>query len=184
MLFHTYACLYFFVREHPAFIKQEATGCEPCCRAHGDCGEGGFCGALEGGRRICLIRCRTDQDCDGDSVCRAVNAGDGRVFEFCLNNPQETSEEICPEYYRCGGEIPRCDGDEDCPGPSYHCDWDGQCREGELRPEPQEPQVPGLEPQNDPPKPNPSGCSCRQLPVAEGLFLISAAFLLRRRRAS
>jgi len=45
-----------------------------------------------------------------------VNAGDGRVFEFCLNNPQETSEEICPEYYRCGGDIPRCDGDEDCPG--------------------------------------------------------------------
>ena len=51
-----------------------------------------------------------------------MNAGDGRVFEFCLNNPEETSDEICPEYYRCGSEIPRCDGDEDCPGGMFGCD--------------------------------------------------------------
>ncbi|MBM65436.1 MAG: hypothetical protein CMH55_04285 [Myxococcales bacterium] len=160
--------------------------CRACsqCRAHDDCGEGGFCGALEGGRRICLIRCRTDQDCDGDSVCRAVNAGDGRVFEFCLNNPQETSEEICPEDYRCGSDIPRCDGDEDCPGPSYHCDWDGQCREGELRPRPEEPQLPGPEPKTEPPPASPSGCSCQKVPLVDGLVLLFVAALLRRRRAS
>ena len=160
--------------------------CRSCaeCRAHDDCGEGGFCGALEGGRRICLIRCRTDQDCDGDSVCRAVNAGDGRVFEFCLNNPQETSDEICPEDYRCGGDIPRCDGDEDCPSASYHCAWDGQCREGEWQPPPEEPIIPEPEPQNDVPLEQVSGCSCQGVPLVDGLCLLFLCALFRRRRTS
>jgi hypothetical protein len=53
-----------------------------------------------------------------------------------------------------------------------------------LRPQPQEPQLPGLKPNNEPPQPSPSGCSCRHIPVTEGVFLLFAAFLLRRRRAS
>jgi hypothetical protein len=159
-------------REDPYFCA----ACAPCS-AHSQCGSGNWCTPVDG-RSVCLVACSSDGRCPGDSVCREIRAN-GRVRRFCLNDPEETSSQVCPESYRCRYPEGRCRVAADCPTRDHWCDDRGDCRLDDDEPEPP------VDPPVNPPAPNNTpvaGCAClggSPWDAGTGLLLV---LLLGRRR--
>jgi hypothetical protein len=157
-------------RENPYFCP----ACAPCER-HSDCGRGNWCAPVDG-RQVCLVACSTDGRCPGDSICRAINSN-GRTRRFCLNDPERTSDRVCPADYSCRYPEGRCRVAADCPTRDHWCDDNGDCRlDDDVEPEP--PVITPPVPTNTPV----SGCTCSQTSAIDGVLLLLLAGLLARRR--
>jgi hypothetical protein len=154
--------------------------CPSCalCERHSDCGSGNWCTPVDG-RNVCLVSCGADDGCPGDSICRSLMTG-GRQRSFCLNDPERTSEAVCPADYICRYPEGRCRVAADCPTRDHWCDDQGDCRlDDGSEPEPEFP-TPTVVPTG--PGAPVSGCSCGAVAVWDfGLWLVLLPFLMRRR---
>ena len=166
------ACVDYECREDPFFCA----ACAPCER-HSDCGAGNWCTPVDG-RNVCLVACPIGRRCPGDSICRSISAN-GRQRQFCLNDPEETSNRVCPADYTCRSPEGRCRVAADCPTRDHWCDEEGECRLDDPEPEP--PPAPPVIQATGEPTPV-SGCTCAHTSSFDSLLWLLVVGMLGRRR--